>query len=389
MKLDIILFKLANSFSASYVLLGGFIIFLLWATLFDIDETVRAQGVVVANGRTQIIQSADGGVLSKLLVKEGQKVDQGQLLAILEKDRAKANYHQVKSQVAHLKSALTRANAEILQTDLVFDKLVQEYPDFINAQKALYHQKQRSLKEELAKLQESLLISEEEWKITKSLADSGDVSQLEVLRAKQKLIELERKITEVKNKYYERTRLEIEKLEGELANSLHKLKGQEDILGYTDIHSPVEGVVKELKITTVGGVLRPGEELMEISPSQGGVIVEVKINPIDVGRLKLNAPVSIKLDAFDYTIFGKLSGNLIYISSDTLIDRDEAGRNITYYQVNVQIQDMNQQDNERAKQIQVKLGMTATVDMKVGTRSLFTYLTKPVARGLGGAFNER
>ena len=133
MNLEKFLFKIEHSFSVVYVLLGGFIVFVLWSNLFDIDETVRSQGSIVANGNTQIIQVADGGVLSKLLVSEGEYVKQGQLLATLEKDRAQAGYYEMKSQVAYLKSALARANAEILEKPIVFDELTQSYPDFMNA----------------------------------------------------------------------------------------------------------------------------------------------------------------------------------------------------------------------------------------------------------------
>lgn len=388
MNLEKFLLKIEHSFSIVYVLLGGLIAFILWATLFDIDETVRAQGKVVANGSSQIIQVADGGVLSKLLVSEGEHVKQGQLLATLEKDRAQAGYYEVKSQVAYLKSALARANAEILAKPIVFDELTQNYPDFMNAQKALYVQKKRSLDQEVAILEESLAISTKEWEIIQSLEKTGDVSQLEVLRSRQKVLDLKRKVMDIKNKYYEKTSAEIEKLEGELAKNLYKLKKQKSVLKYTDIRSPVLGIVKELKVTTVGGVLRAGEQLMEISSSQGGVILEAKINPVDIGRLKLGMPAVIKLDAFDYTIFGGLKGKLNYISSDTLLDKDPSGRQITFYQVNIKIEGPEHEDNAKSKAIKVKLGMSGTIDVKVGMRSLFTYLTKPIARGFSGALNE-
>ncbi len=389
MNLEKFLLKIEHSFSIVYVLLGGLIAFILWATLFDINETVRAQGKVVANGSSQIIQVADGGVLFKLLVSEGEHVKQGQLLATLEKDRAKAGYYEVKSQVAYLKSALARANAEILNTPIMFDELTQDYPDFMNAQRVLYVQKKRSLNQEVAILEEILLISTKELEMTQSLKKLGDVSQLEVLRARQKVLDFKRKVLDTKNKYYEKTSAEIEKLEGELTKNIYKLKKQKSILEYTDIYSPVLGIIKELKVTTVGGVLRAGEQLMEISSSQGGVILEAKINPVDIGRLKLGMPVVIKLDAFDYTIFGGLKGTLNYISSDTLLDKDPSGRQTSFYQVNIKIEGPEHEDNAKSKAIKVKLGMSGTIDVKVGMRSLFTYLTKPIARGFSGALNEK
>ncbi|CAC9434001.1 hypothetical protein BSPLISOX_2452 [uncultured Gammaproteobacteria bacterium] len=388
-KLESILSKIEHSFSVSYVLLGGFVGFLLWASLFDIDETVRSQGSIVANGNTQIIQVADGGVLSKLLVSEGDQVKQGELLATLEKDRAQAGYHEIRSQVAYLKSALARASAEVLEKPIVFDELTQNYPDFINAQQALYVQKKRSLNQEVGVLEESFDIANKEWGMMQALAKTGDVSELEALSSKQKRLEFKRKIMEAKNQYYEKASREIERLEGDLAKNLYKLKEQESILEYTNIYSPVSGVVKELKVTTVGGVLRSGDQLMEVSPSQGGVILEAKINPVDIGRVKLGLPVTIKLNAFDYTIFGGLRGIVTYISSDTLLDKDPSGRQITFYQVNVEIQGPEHKNNAKSKEIKVKLGMSGTVDIKVGTRSLFKYLTKPIARGFSGALNER
>lgn len=389
MKLDAILLKIEHSFSVVYVLFSGLLLFIIWATVFDIDETVRSEGKVVANGSNQVIQVADGGVLSKLLVKEGEAVKQGQLLATLEKDRAEAGYNEVESQAAHLKSGLSRAGAILLNKPLIFDELSEKYPDFIRAQTALYDQQKRSLKQEMSILQESLEINTEEWKITQDLEKNGDVSQLEVLRSKQKMLNIKRKIADVENKFYERASTEVKKLEGELAGILHKLKKQRSVLQYTDVHSPVNGVVKDLKVTTVGGVLRSGEQLMEISPSQGGVVLEAKIKPADIGRLRLGMTTTIKLDAFDYTIFGGLLGVVTYISSDTLLDKDSTGREISFYQVNVRIEGPEHKDNEKSKLIKPKLGMSGTVDIKTGKRSLFTYLIKPVTRGFGGAFNEK
>lgn len=389
MNLEKFLLKVERSFSVSYVLLGGLLAFILWATIFDIDETVRSQGKIVASGSNQVIQVADGGVLSELFVKEGDKVKQGQLLATLEKDRARAGYNEVESQVAHLKSELSRSTAILAKTPLLFGELSKKYPHFIQSQTALYNQQKRSLEQEMFVLNETLEISVEEWNITRDLEKSGDVGQIEVLRVKQKMLELKRKVTDTENKYYEKASTEVKKLEGELAGVLHKLKKQQSVLEYTDVYSPVDGIIKDLKVTTVGGVLRSGEELMEISPSQGGVILQAKITPVDIGRLKLDMPATIKLDAFDYTIFGGLKGVVTYISSDTLLEKDPSGREMAFYQVNIEIEGPEHDDNEKSKLIKPKLGMSGTIDVKIGVRSLFAYLIKPISRGFGGALNEK
>lgn len=389
MKLETILLKIEHSFSIVYVLLGFLILFITWALVFDIDETVRAQGKVMANGSNQVIQVADGGVLSELLVKEGETVKQGQLLATLEKDRAEAGYNEVESQVAHLKSGLARAGAILQDKPLVFDELSKKYPDFIRAETALYAQQKRSLAQEMSVLEENLSLTTEERDITQGLQKSGDVSQLEVLNIKRKMLDVKRQISDTKNKFYEKFSTEVKKLEGELASVVHKLKKQQSVLQYTSVYSPVEGVVKDLKITTVGGVLRSGEQLMEISPSHGGVILEAKIQPVDIGRLKPDMTSVIKLDSFDYTIFGGLRGVVTYISSDTLSEKDPSGREMSFYQVNIKIEGPEHDDNEKSKLIKPKLGMSGTVDIKIGRRSLFTYLIKPIARGFGGALNEK
>lgn len=389
MSLEKFLLKMEHSFSIVYVFLGGLIIFILWATVFDIDETVRSQGKVVANGSNQIIQVADGGVLSKLLIKEGEFVQQGQLLATLEKDRAKAGYYEVESQVAHLKSELSRAQAILLNQPIEFDELLKKYPDFIQAQTALYKQQKHSLEQEISLLKETLKISTSEWEITQKLQKNGDVSQLEVLRSRQKVLDFKRKLAERENGFYEKAGSEVKKLQGDLSSVLHKLKKQKSVLEYTSIYSPVEGIVKDLKVTTVGGVLRSGGQLMEISPSLGGVILEAKIAPVDIGRLKLDMSAVIKLDAFDYTIFGGLHGVVTYISSDTLVDKDPSGREMAFYQVNIKIEGPEHDNNEKSKSIKPKLGMSGTVDIKVGRRSLFTYLIKPISRGFSGALNEK
>jgi adhesin transport system membrane fusion protein len=389
MNLEKILLKIEHSFSIVYVLLGALIAFILWATLFDIDETVRSQGKVVANGSNQVIQVADGGVLSKILVKKGEAVKQGQLLATLEKDRAKAGYYEIESQVAHLKSELSRAEAILLDEPLKFDALTKKHPDFIQAQTALYKRQKRSLNQEVSLLKETLKISKDEWEITKALERDGDVGRLEVLKVRQKMLDFERKLADTKNKFYEKSSTEVKKLQGNLSSILHKLQKQKSVLEYTSIYSPVNGIIKDLKMTTVGGVLRSGDQLMEISPSLGGVILEAKINPVDIGRLQLDMPATIKLDAFDYTIFGGLRGIVTYISSDTLVDKDASGRETVFYQVNIKIEGPEHDENEKSKLIKPKLGMSGTVDVKVGVRSLFTYLIKPISRGFGGALNEK
>jgi len=160
-------------------------------------------------------------------------------------------------------------------------------------------------------------------------------------------------------------------------------------LNHTVLTAPVAGVVKYLKVTTIGGVLRTGDELMQISPTDGDIIIEVKINPADIGQLKSGLPVAIKIDAFDYSIYGSLTGRLSYISSDTLTEQAANGQASTYYRAQVRLDPKSATTNPKLADVALKPGMTATVDIQTNSRSVLEYLAKPVFKAFGGAMHER
>ncbi len=380
-----------GAISMTVLLLVGLTVFLLWAALFEIDQTVRAQGQIIPIARTQVIQSADGGVLEKLLVEEGQRVKAGQQLAVLERERSTAGFDESRAKEAALTAALIRAQAEASDRVPEFGAKLQRFPEFVAVQQALYEQRKRGLQEELTMLKEALGMAKEELRMNEALLKTGDTSQLEVMRAKRQVSELEGKINATRNKYLQEARTEATKVSEDLASNRYKLDERKSILGKTVLVAPIAGVVKYLKLTTIGGVLRAGDELMQISPTEGEMVFEVKINPADIGQLSTGLPVSIKLDAFDYSIYGSLEGTLTYLSSDTLAEQGANGQTSTYYRAQVRI------DGERAKThpnpklagVELKPGMTATVDIRTGHRSVLKYLAKPVYRAFGGAMNER
>jgi len=372
----------------TFLLLIGLSLFLLWAALFEIDQSVRAQGQVIPSAHTQIIQAADGGVLSQILVEEGQTVVTGQRLAVLETDRSNAGYEESRSKGAALLAALDRTRAEATNRTPIFSKKVTDFPEFIEVQQALYAQRKRSVEEEIDTLKSGLAMAKEELKINEELFDTGDTSKLEVMRTKRQVSEIEGKINGVLNKYRQDARMEATKLEEELASNRYKLEERQSILGHTELTSPVTGVVKYLKINTIGGVLRAGDELMQISPTEGNMIIEAKVNPVDIGQLKLSLPVAIKLDAFDYSSYGTLKGTLNYISSDTLTEQGGNGQALTYYRANVLV-DPDQTTNPKLANVALKPGMTATVDIKTNNRTVLQYLAKPIFKAFGGAMNER
>ena len=377
--------------SLTMLLLCAMVAFLLWAALFEIEQTVRAQGQIIPTARTQVIQSADGGVLEKLLVEEGQSVKAGQELAVMERERSVAGFEESRAKEAALTTALVRAQAEAKEMAPVYPPSLRAYPKIVAVQQALYEQRKRSLDDELASQQQALDMAREELRMNEALLKNGDTSRLEVMRAKRQTVDIEGKINATRNKYLQDARAEASKLAEDLAANSFKLDERQSVLGHTVLTAPIAGVVKYLKVTTIGGVLRAGDEMMQISPTEGGMVFEVKINPVDIGQLQLGLPVTIKLDAFDYSVYGSLDGSLVYLSSDTLVEQGANGQSSSYYraQVKLDAEKARSHPNPMLAAVVFKPGMTATVDIQTGRRSVLKYLAKPIYKAFGGAMNER
>jgi len=369
--------------------------FIAWAGYFEIDQTVNTSGQVILSARTQLVQTADGGVLKELTVQEGDTVTSGQLLAVLEKERVQANLEETRARTMSLKAALIRAKAEVQFQTPQFGSEFRRYPEFVSAQQGLYAQRKRSLDEELRTMQDGLAMAMQEKRMNDNLFKSGDVSELDVLRAKRQVTEIEGRIAATKNKYLQDTRTEMTRIEDELSSQNQKLNGAESLLSHTDIMAPMDGVVKTLKIHTLGGVLRPGDELMQIAPVGDALLLEARVSPADIGQLVIGQSVFITLDAYDYSIYGNLIGELTDISPDTLSDSNAQGSLVNtptgqpsvYYKVNIRI--AKDQENPKVASMEIKPGMTASIDIRTGTRNLLTYLLKPVIKTLGTSLNER
>lgn len=391
-----------SRFSISFLMFTSLVLFIAWAAWFEIDQSVRASGQIIASARTQIIQAVDGGVLADMLVQEGQVVEAGQTLAVLEKNRANASFEESRARVAALQAALVRAHSESQGKSPIFGEALTDYPHYTAMQQGLYQQNQASLKDELTSLDDqlanlklSLAMAEQELEINQNLFATGDASQMEVMRSQQEVMQAERQISDVKgkisaarNRHLQEAYKEVTKLEAELSSARHKLDERQNVLRHTDITAPVTGVVKHLKLNTLGGVLRTGDELMQISPTQSDMVIEVKVNPVDIGQLALGMPVSIKLDAFDFSIYGSLSGRLRYLSSDTLTEQSEQG-NHSYYRAHIHLDENYAEANPKFAHLDLKPGMNASVDIQTDRRTVLHYLTKPITRAFAGAFNER
>jgi adhesin transport system membrane fusion protein len=371
--------------AAALMLLTGF------AAYFDIDQAVRAQGQIIPSARTQVIQAVDGGMLTALHVKEGDHVKAGQKLAELEPDRAVAGYAQSEAEFASKQIALIRARAELAGKVPNFTKEYLSYPDFIDAQRGIYRQRKQSLNEELSVLEQAMKLAQDELGMNQRLFGSGDISQSEVIRAQRQVLDMQSRISNTKNKYFQETRAELVKLEDELSASRYKRDDRQNILKHTDLTSPMDGIVKLVRISTVGGVLRSGDELMQISPVDDELLVEIKVNPADIGFLKTGLPVTLRFDAFDSSIYGNVIGQLRYLSPDTLSEQAPTGQSQIYYRALVAIDwtATQRHGSNRLQPKDIKPGMTATADVLTGTRSILTYLLKPVSRAFSGALTQR
>ncbi len=374
-----------------WLLTGIVALLAAFAAIFEIDQGVRAQGQVIPGSRTQVVQAVDGGMLVALHVREGDVVKSGQKLAELEPDRARAGYSQSQAEVASKTIALIRARAELAGRQPSWGRQELAWASYIEAQQGIYRQRKRSLEEELAVLQDSLRLAGEELEMHRRLFVSGDISRSEVMRAERQVLDLQSRVSGARNKYFQETRIELARLEDELTASRNKLDERQNILLHTDLASPVDGIVKVVRITTLGGVLKPGDELMQISPVDDEMLIEIKVNPADVGQLRPGLPVSLRFDAFDSSLYGKLSGTLRYISPDTLTEQGANGQSQTYYRAQVAIEwgAGATSSTPRIRPQDIKPGMTATADVLTGQRSILHYIAKPVTRAFSGALMQR
>ena len=365
------------------------ILFFLWATFFKIDQVVHAQGQVIASSRTQIVQAADGGVLVDMKVQEGDEVQAGQIIAVLEKERVLASFTESQGKVMALRMTVGRLQAEIGDQPLVFDATIQKnYPTLYETQMNLYKQRTKAIDDQLAVLKDNVQLAQEELSMNQPLEKMGDISKADILRLKRTVNEARNQYASTKNKYLQDASAELNKAQEDLNAQEQTMADREQLLEHTDIIAPATGIVKSVRVTTLGGVVRQGDEILQILPTESDLVIEAKIKPADMANIKGGLPAKVKLDAYDYAIFGTMSGVVTYVSADTLQEDTKAGP-MTYYRGKVAIHEKDFKSSERVSDIEVRPGMTATVDIQTGKRSILSYLLKPVTKTFTEAFGER
>ncbi|MEQ8857875.1 MAG: HlyD family efflux transporter periplasmic adaptor subunit [Pseudomonadales bacterium] len=363
--------------------------FVVWASMFQIDEVASAAGEVITGSRVQVIQSVDGGVLRDLRVREGDRVEPGQVLAQLDQTRFAATVGEIEARLFALKAKVARLRAEVVgHESLTFSgHLIERAPEMTAVEKALFEQRRTGLSEELRTLRVAVDLARRELVLVQDLYDAGDASGSELLRAERGLNQAEAGLINRRNRFLEDARLELTEAEDEIAQNEQLLIRRLEEQANSVFTALVPGIVKNIRVTTVGGVLRAGEELMQIVPVDDELLIEVRVRPADIAQVRSGLEASIRFEPFDYTVYGAAPGEVTYVSADTLKEESEHGTQV-YYRVHVTPAGSPVRTTT-GRELAIVPGMTVQVDIRTGRRSLMDVLLKPLRKTLSESFGER
>jgi len=362
---------------------------LAWSFWAELDQVSRAPGQVIPAGRIQIIQASDGGQITRMNVREGDTVTKGQVLVELDNIKLGAAVAEAQGKVASLLSSMARINAELFDRPLAFPAEVRAYPEFLANQTELYQKRRQALQDQIASLREMLGLMQQELDMNMPLLKQGDVSKADVLRLQRSVSDLRSQIVNVRNKYLEELQTEYAKTQEDLVTAREVLTQRQDALKDTKIIAPVDGVVKNVKLTTIGGVLRPGDEAMSIVPTGDKLILEAKMSPKDIAYVRIGQQASVKFDAYDSSIYGSAHGEVVYISPDTLNEPGPQGSEQVFYRVHIKVDTRPMRPHLPGEKIEILPGMTATTEIQTGRNTVWKYLTKPINKTIGESMTER
>lgn len=365
----------------------GLLALLVWASLAKIDQVTRAQAQIIAEDRTQLIQSPDGGVITKLHVKEGDEVKAGQVLVTLQKERAEAAVSDSSAKVAALRITLARLQAEVYEKPLSFDPQLRTYAEYIRNQTDLYNKRQTAFHDDINAVRHMLKLAEEELQMILKLEAEGDVSRAEVLRLQRSVAEIRAQMVNKKNKYFQDAQAEMTKAQEELSTQSEQLRDRRQLLEHTELVAPADAVVNNIRVNTLGGVVRPGDTIIELLPVGENLIAEAKIPSTDIAFIAIDQTASVKLDAYDSSIYGALNGQVIYISPDILTEETKQGP-FAYYRVRIRLTS-TEFKGDKARHIKLRPGLSASVDIKAMDRTVMSYLIKPISKTLDRSMGER
>ncbi|EPS7972050.1 HlyD family type I secretion periplasmic adaptor subunit [Morganella morganii] len=409
-----------------WAILAFILFFILWAGLTDIDEVTRGDGKAIPSTRLQKIQNLEGGIITEVFIHEGQIVNAGQPLIRLDDTRFASNVGETEAERLALMSKIERLNAEINNHDLVLSEdIIKQAPDVANAEKQLFNSRRQQLHNEISGLNEQLIQRRQELRelsakklqfsnslgllrqeitMSEPLIAEGAISKVEVLRLKRAEVEtkgqlesvtisipkaesaikeIESKIEETRNRYKSDALAQLNDAQATLNKISATGKALEDRVNRTLVVSPVRGIVQQVLVNTIGGVIQPGSDLVEIVPLDDTLLVEARIRPQDIAFLHPGQEAIIKLTAYDYTIYGGLKGKLEQISPDTVTDKE--GNSFYIIRLRTDKNHLGTAENP----LLIIPGMVASVDIITGKKSILSYLLKPILRAKAEALRER
>lgn len=363
--------------------------FVIWAWNSPLDEVTRGQGSIIPGSREQVIQTLDPGILKTLEVREGDIVEKGQVLLTLDDTRSSAMLRESEARVNNLEAVRARLRAEAYSESLTFPDDVPA--DLRERESTVYRLRKTELAQSIAGLKQSKALLDKEIAMTRPIVREGAMSEVELLRMQRQSAELQLQMDEKQNKYLTEAGAELVKTEAELAQAKENMAGRADPVERSRIR-PLRGIVKNIRVNTLGGVVSAGQDIMEIIPLEDQLLIEAYINPRDVAYVRTGMPALVKLTAYDYAIYGGLDGVVTLVSPDTLRDQKRPGDlkldpNEAYYRVLVTTSN-NYLTDRNGKILPVIPGMIASVDIKTGQKSVFQYLIKPITR-MKQALQER
>ncbi len=414
----------------SHLILATTVLFLIialtWASLARVDEITRGDGKVIPSSKIQVIQNLEGGILTELLVAEGDTVERDQPLLRLDDIRFSSTYRESRSKYLALSARAARLKAEAAdRAPQMPAAVMQEDPQLAENELALYKSRVRELdskrstleqqenqtSQQLTELQarknklaRSYSLLKQELAMSEPLEADGAISEVEILRLKRSVNEMlgdleasrlaiprlqsakeemKSKINDLEIGFRTEARRALNETEAELAGISETLRSQQDRVSRTLVRSPVRGTVKQVMVTTVGGVIQPGMDLMEIVPLEGNLLVEAHVRPADIAFLRPDQDAQVKLTAYDYAIYGGLPAKLEHISADTITN--ESGESFFLIRVRTERSYLGTDE----KPLMIIPGMTAVVDILTGEKSVLDYLLKPVLRAREKALTER
>lgn len=361
--------------------------FFIWSKDAYLEQISHATGSVIASAKTQSIQTAIDGVITEVLVHEGEQVRKDQELVLLNKQQNQAAFEAINGKVAALKAALTRLKSEVYGVALKFPDELKDYSEFVSTQTELYHRRKKALNDDIFALNESLSLTQSELNLNLPLLKTGDIGATEIIKLKKQIADMKGQITNKQNRYFQEAQVELTKIEEDLSIKLQELEDKKVNLEHSVIYAPMDAIVKNIIITTKGAKVRPGDVILELVPSSDKLIVEAKFHPRDLSFIQIGQKAALKLDAYDYSIYGIFHGIVKYISPDALIEKTQKGEEF-YFRVQIEL-DTKELITKNGRKIEISPGMTANIDIVTGERTVFDYLAKPIVKTMSESFQER